>query len=57
MGAEAELGSGAVQPQEAVRLDLAFHGDPARARKAVEEHMAGSYVRLRRLELPSDPEA
>ena len=29
-------------------------GDPARAGKAVEEHMAGSYVRLRRLELPSD---
>ncbi len=100
--------SGSIQPQEAVRLDLAFHdviydaadharlrrvwtslrsqvafflhtrnanfpdfptvgyaehqelrtvlseGDPARARKAVEEHMAGSYVRLRQLELPSD---
>ena len=100
--------SGSIEPQEAVRLDLAFHdviydaadharlrrvwtsirsqvafflhtrnanfpdfptvgyaehqelrtvlseGDPARARTAVEEHMAGSYVRLRKLELPSD---
>lgn len=100
--------SGSIEPQEAVRLDLAFHDviydaadharlrriwtsirsqvafflhtrnanfpdfptvgyaehqelravfserDPARARTAVEEHMAGSYSRLRQLELPPD---
>lgn len=100
--------SGSIEPQEAVRLDLAFHdviydaadharlrrvwtsirsqvafflhtrnanfpdfptvgyaehqelrtvlseGDPARARTAVEEHMAGSYMRLSQLKLPSD---
>ena len=106
-----QAASGSIEPQEAVRLDLAFHdviydaadhvrlrrvwtsirsqvafflhtrnanfpdfptvghtehqelrtvlseGDPARARTAVEEHMAGSYARLSQLELPSGADA